>query len=142
MKKESILFGVIGLIIGILVMMVLAANAVNTQNTGMMRIMGIGTKNPFNESLERNNQEGNPQMSMGSSMDQMMGSMKNVSGYQFDQAFINAMIVHHEGAIKMAEQAKHRAEHQELRDLAEKIISAQTAEIEQMREWKKTWLME
>lgn len=133
MKKESILFGIIGLVIGALVMMVLATNAVNSQNTGMMRIMGMGVKN-----LENQNQG----MGMGSSMNQMMGSMEDKSGYDFDKSFIGAMIVHHEGAIKMAKQAEHRAQHQEIKDLSKNIISAQTAEIEQMKQWKKDWMME
>lgn len=133
MKKESILFGIIGLVIGILIMMTFAANAVNSQNTGMMRMMGIGVKNMTSQ---------NQEMGMGSSMDQMMGSMKDKSGYDFDKAFIDAMIVHHEGAIKMAQQTEHRAQHQEIKDLSRNIVIAQTAEIEQMKQWKKAWTME
>lgn len=133
MKKESVLFGIIGLIIGALVMMVVSASAVNSQNTGMMRMIGIGA-----EKIESQNKG----MGMGSSMNQMMGSMNEKSGYDFDKAFIDAMIVHHEGAIKMAQQAEHRAEHQEIKDLSINIISAQTAEIEQMKQWKKAWMME
>lgn len=135
------MFGIIGLVIGVLGMMVFATNAVNSQNTGVMRMMGMGIRDEI-KPQENNTQSQNQIMGMGSSMDQMMGSMKDVSGYKFDEAFINAMIVHHEGAIKMAEQARHKADHQEIKDLAENIISAQTAEIEQMREWKKNWLME
>lgn len=141
MKKESILFGIIGLVIGILGMMAFATNAVNSQNTSVMRMMGMGIRNEVNP-RENNIQSQNQTMGMGSFMDQMMGSIKDNSGYKFDQAFINAMIVHHEGAVKMAEQARHKAEHQELRGLAENIISSQTAEIEQMKQWKKEWLME
>ena len=133
MKKESILFGIIGLVIGALAMMAVSANAVNSQNTGMMRMMGIGVEN-----IESQNKG----MGMGSSMNQMMGSMDNKSGYDFDEAFIDAMIVHHEGAIQMAQQAEHRAQHQEIKDLSKNIISAQTSEIEQMKQWKKAWMME
>lgn len=133
MKKESVLFGIIGLVIGALAMMVLATNAVNSQNTGVMKMMGMGIKNIGSQ---------NSGMGMGSSMNQMMGSMRDKSGYDFDKAFIDAMIVHHEGAIKMAEQAEHRAQHQEIKDLSKNIINAQTAEIEQMKQWKKTWVME
>lgn len=127
MKKESILFGIIGLVIGALAMMAVSANAVNSQNTGMMRMMGISQGQG---------------MGMGSSMNQMMGSMNDKSGYDFDKAFIDAMIVHHEGAIKMAQQAEHRAQHQEIKDLSKNIINAQTSEIEQMKQWKKAWMME
>lgn len=133
MKKESILFGIIGLAIGALAMMALSVNAVNSQNTGVMKMMGIGVEN-----LESKNTG----MGMGSSMNQMMGSINTKSGYDFDKAFIDAMIVHHEGAIKMAQQAEHRAKHQEIIDLSANIIAAQTAEIEQMKQWKKDWMME
>lgn len=138
MKKESLLFGIIGLMIGSLLMMVLATNAVNSNNQSIMGMMGMGQMNKMMKEKvpDKNN------MGMGSSMDDMMGSMNNSSGYDFDQAFINAMIVHHEGAIKMAEQAEHKAEHQELKDLARNIISAQTSEIEQMKQWKKDWMMD
>lgn len=141
MKKESILFGVIGLLLGGLIMMAFASNAVNSQNTGMMRMMGIGVKS--NQVREDNEKVGNrTMMGMGSSMDDMMKSIEDDDGYEFDKAFIDAMIVHHEGAIRMAQQAEHKAQHQEIRDLAEQIIAAQTAEIEQMQQWKKDWLME
>jgi uncharacterized protein (DUF305 family) len=135
LKKESILFGLIGLVIGALGMMALAANAVNSQNTGMMKMMGMGVERMGNKNSEQG-------MGMSSSMDDMMGSMDNISGYEFDKAFLNAMIVHHEGAIKMAEQAEHQAQHQEIKDLSKNIISAQTSEIEQMKQWKKNWMME
>ena len=47
-----------------------------------------------------------------------------------DRAFAAAMIPHHEGAIEMARLALERAEHEELRTLANDIIRAQEAEIE------------
>lgn len=139
MKKESIFYGLAGLVVGVLIMMALASNAVNSQNTQVMRMMGIGVKNGI---VKQNTDAAGQGMGMGSSMNEMMGSMRSISGYDFDKAFINAMIVHHEGAIKMAEQARHKADHQEIKDLAENIISAQAAEIEQMKQWKKDWIME
>jgi uncharacterized protein (DUF305 family) len=57
----------------------------------------------------------------------------------FDARFIDSMIQHHQGAIDMAEMALEQAEHEELRAMAEDIISAQEAEIEQMREWRAEW---
>jgi uncharacterized protein (DUF305 family) len=47
-----------------------------------------------------------------------------------DQAFAGSMIGHHTGAIRMAELAKMRADHDELRTLAGDIIAAQQREIE------------
>jgi uncharacterized protein (DUF305 family) len=57
----------------------------------------------------------------------------------YDAAFIDAMIIHHEGAIVMANQALEQAERQEIKDLANAIIIAQEAEIAQMKEWRLAW---
>lgn len=43
------------------------------------------------------------------------------------------MVPHHESAVAMAEVARRRAEHPEIRQLAHAIVSAQKREIDQMR---------
>jgi uncharacterized protein (DUF305 family) len=57
----------------------------------------------------------------------------------FDLAFIDEMIIHHEGAIDMARAILETTEREELRDMAEEIIEAQQAEIQQMRDWRTEW---
>ena len=57
----------------------------------------------------------------------------------FDAMFIDGMIEHHQCAIAMAEMALEQAEHEEIRTLAEAIIAAQNAEIEQMQGWLADW---
>lgn len=52
----------------------------------------------------------------------------------FDEAFIDMMIPHHEGAIDMARAELARGADKELQALAQDIIDAQTREIEEMRE--------
>jgi uncharacterized protein (DUF305 family) len=49
------------------------------------------------------------------------------------------MVPHHESAIAMAEMAQERAEHPELRSLADDIVAAQSGEIEQLRRWRNEW---
>lgn len=66
------------------------------------------------------------------------GSM-TMTDAPFDAQFIDSMIMHHEGAIAMAKQALSQAERPEIKQLAEAIITAQQAEITQMKEWRKVW---
>lgn len=56
-----------------------------------------------------------------------------------DTMFAQMMIVHHEGAIEMADLAVERAENPDVRALAERISAAQGPEIEQMTSWLETW---
>jgi uncharacterized protein (DUF305 family) len=62
------------------------------------------------------------------------GSADEVAGaVDVDQKFAEMMIPHHEGAIAMAEAAKERGQHDEVKELADAIIAAQEREIEVMR---------
>jgi uncharacterized protein (DUF305 family) len=63
----------------------------------------------------------------------------STEGQPYDAAFIDSMILHHEGAIIMANQALEQAERPEIRELATAIIDAQEAEIAQMKEWRTAW---
>lgn len=63
-------------------------------------------------------------------------SMDEMEPAHFDNHFFKMMTPHHQGAIEMANDAMKRAGHQEIRDLAKRIIAAQTAEIKQMEKWK------
>lgn len=58
---------------------------------------------------------------------------------QFDRAFIDMMVPHHEGAIRMSRIELKQGEDAELRRLAREIIAAQEREIREMREWRKDW---
>lgn len=54
----------------------------------------------------------------------------------FDRAFVDEMVGHHRGAIAMAEAVLPMTDDPELTRLAEGIISAQTAEIETMNDFR------
>ena len=71
-------------------------------------------------------------------MDQMVGMLQGKTGDDFDRAFIEGMIEHHQGAIDMARLATRSAKHEEIRTLSEQIIAAQEAEIKHMRSWQQT----
>lgn len=66
-------------------------------------------------------------------------TMSDTSDTPYDARFIDSMIVHHEGALAMAQQALEAAERTEIRELAEAIIRAQQTEIAQMRAWRSAW---
>lgn len=54
-------------------------------------------------------------------------------GNAVDRAFAAEMTMHHQGALEMAQMAKQRAQHREIRTLANSILSTQTAEISQLK---------
>ena len=76
---------------------------------------------------------------MSDSMSGMMAGLNGKTGDEFDKAFLSEMIVHHQGAVLMAQSALKNAKHQEIKDMANAIISAQTSEINQMKGWQKSW---
>ncbi len=78
-------------------------------------------------------------MSMSAMMASMNQGLKGKTGREFDMAFLKEMIVHHEGAVEMAQLALTNAERQEIKNLAQVIISAQNNEIKEMKTWLKNW---
>jgi uncharacterized protein (DUF305 family) len=62
-----------------------------------------------------------------------------MTGDVFDKLFIAAMIEHHQSAIDMAVSGKTNAYHTELITLTENIVTAQSKEITQMKQWQKDW---
>lgn len=75
-------------------------------------------------------------------MDEMAGigaELEGKSGDEFDKAFIEQMILHHQSAVDMAAPATKSASRQEVKTLASEIIAAQTLEIKQMKQWQSDW---
>jgi uncharacterized protein (DUF305 family) len=114
MQKESILYGIIGLLAGSLITIVVASSAVNNNNYGMMQMMGIR------------------QMS---SQNTAQGTVTS----NIDRHFIEQMIPHHEDAITMANIALEKATHPEIKTLSQDIIKSQSDEIRKMKGWYKDW---
>jgi len=63
-----------------------------------------------------------------------MDKLKDSSGKAFDNAFMEMMIKHHEGAVSMAETEKADGSYEPAKKMADAIITSQTAEITQMNE--------
>lgn len=73
----------------------------------------------------------------------MMGDSSDMTKLEtatdFDKAFVEEMIPHHQMAVMMATMLKNGTNRPEMKKLAEDIIAAQTSEIDQMRQWLKDW---
>jgi uncharacterized protein (DUF305 family) len=79
------------------------------------------------------------EMSMDTMMQDMKNSLKGKEGDEFDKEFLKQMIVHHEGAVLMAEDVLISSKRPELIKLANDIISAQKKEIDMMKDWQINW---
>ncbi len=110
MKKEFFIMGIAGLVLG----------------ASLGYYAGAPKKSPTAISLH-------------GTMTDMNAALHGKTGDDFDKAFLSEMIIHHEGAVSMAEAALENAKHQEIKDLASAIISAQNKEIAEMRDWQKNW---
>ncbi len=129
MKKESIITGIIGLLLGVGVTWTVAALAVNNNNSGMMNIMGMHANATGQDTMDNDDM----------SMSQMMTSLQGKTGDGFDKTFLNEMIMHHQGAINMANLAKTNAKHDEIKNMANNIVTAQSQEIDKMQTWQTEW---
>lgn len=81
---------------------------------------------------------GNNEMHMGMSGDES-DITRLTTAPDFDVAFIEHMIPHHQMAVMMASMLKTSTQRPEMKKLADDIITAQTKEIDQMRGWLKEW---
>lgn len=108
METKSLLFGIIGLMLGGLIVSVAASMEKPTKTEEM-------------------------------SMSQMTSMLADKKGDAYDEAFINSMIDHHQGAIDMASLSAENAKHEEIKQLSRDIIAAQEKEIAQMKQWRSTW---
>jgi uncharacterized protein (DUF305 family) len=78
-------------------------------------------------------------MGMGMHDMGMIAHLATLPGPRLEAVFMVMMIPHHEDAIEMANLALDRAAHDELKALAQAIITSQSGEIEQMNRWLADW---
>jgi uncharacterized protein (DUF305 family) len=69
-----------------------------------------------------------------------MRQLRVINGEDFDLLFLDMMTAHHEGAIEMATTELRDGSLPEVKRLAQQIIDAQQAEIDQFEQWNKKWL--
>lgn len=104
---------------------------VSCGGSGEGEMQGMDDGGSGGQSMEETTSAG---MESGSTNMDAEASRKAVApnGEYSDVAFVDAMIPHHEGALEMAEVAPDNAEHEEIRTLAQEIVEAQEAEIEEL----------
>jgi uncharacterized protein (DUF305 family) len=128
-KNNIVLFSLVFLVVGIVAGSLLFSNCC-IKTVGFpngMHMMSNGQMMPDNY------------MDMKDMMESMTKPLEKKTGDDFDKEFIEEMIVHHEGAVAMAELVLAKSNRPELKQLATDIISAQTKEIQMMQNWLKEW---
>jgi uncharacterized protein (DUF305 family) len=91
--------------------------------------------------------DGQGGMMSGGMMGMMSGGMAGMMSSEvggdlsqpFELRFLDQMVPHHQMAVHSAQMMIANSERPELRDLAQRIISAQQAEIDQMGLWRAAW---
>lgn len=126
MKKNNIIIVAIVAVVAIAGVSIYAIS--KNKDNGMM-----------NDNMMSNNSS---QQSSAGSVDKNSSEYKMYSelkGEDYDRMFLSNMIAHHQGAVDMANLALTNAKHQEIKDMANNIISAQTKEIGDMQSWQSSW---
>lgn len=197
MKKETILYGVIGLLAGIVITGFAAGYAVNNNHRGMMNMMGMNSSSMMGSNMDRSfieqmiphhesavamaklaqqkathaeiktlaNNIITSQTAEINTMKQwykdwygtdvptvetsnmwgghMMNSQASAdilnSATDFDKAFLEEMIPHHQMAVMMANMLDIATNRPEMKKLASDITAAQTKEINDMESWQQQW---
>lgn len=104
-----------------------AQNVITTQ-TSEVNQMKLWYKKWFNKEYT-GNQEYMP----------MMNDMNSKSGIELDKSYIQGMVVHHQGAVQMAQKILTlKNTKPEIKTLAQNIIQDQNKEIEKLNDWLKT----
>ncbi len=129
MNKDAIIAGLVMLMIGFGVGYLAAGGTIggDSRIEAGSHMMSDGTM------------MGNGGMDMGDSMSGMMQGLEGKTGDAFDRAFLEEMIVHHQGAVDMAKELLKNTKRPELLKFGQDIITAQSGEIEMMKSWLKSW---
>lgn len=77
--------------------------------------------------------------SMTAMMHDMNASLVGKTGDALDKEFLTQMIVHHQGAVEMAQTLLAGTKRPELVKMGNDIVSVQTKEINQMKQWLNDW---
>jgi len=120
MNKNTIIVGLITLILGISI-----GYMINPVKSGSS-----------NKSIY---QDSKSPSTMENTMSGMTRNLNGKKGEALEVAFLEGMIVHHEGAVAMARKLKEGTRRPELLKMADDIINVQTSEITTMKGWLNKW---
>lgn len=104
--------------------------------------LGVGYFMGANKALVITHQMSDGTMMSSVDMETVMHGMMSLegkSGAELEKAFLDEMIVHHEGAIEMAQTFLEDTNRPELIELGNNIITTQNGEIEMMKKWRIDW---
>lgn len=106
-----------------------------------MMAIAIGCTNPTQ------NQVANPSVDAVSNQDHSMMNHDmamdlGAADANYDLRFIDAMMMHHQGAVTMAKDVLEKSKRPKIKQLAKDIIQAQRKEINQMKQWRTAWYPE
>jgi len=133
-KNQTIIVGLLALIVGLVLGYLFSGN--------MMPHRGYFSNDSRSEEMEEHmygdeliDEDG----AMMHAMDEMMLGFRGKIGEAYEEAFLRGMIVHHIGAVQMAEELLKQTDRPELTAFAQEIISVQSSEIETMKGWLEMW---
>jgi uncharacterized protein (DUF305 family) len=125
----------------------LARRIISAQSAEITRMKGIAktlavtpAAMPQNGDMSMQTMDDLATLKISMSQSGMMMNMSELDGAKpFDRKFIDLMVPHHQGAIRMARAELARGKNAQLRSIATGIVADQAKEITQMNSWRKKW---
>jgi uncharacterized protein (DUF305 family) len=136
-KNQAIIIGLLALVIGLLLGYFFGANAMPNRE-----FFSGGTMYEEMEEHMYGDELIDGDGAMQHAMDEMMLGFRGLEGEAYEEMFLRGMIVHHLGAIAMAEELLKQTDRPELVELANNIIKSQSEEVEMMKVWLSIWFNE
>lgn len=137
-KNQTIIIGLLALIAGLILGYLFGGNT-------MMSNRGFVSNDSTYEEMGEHMYEDeliDEDGAMIHAMDEMMLGFRGKTGEAYEEAFLRGMIVHHIGAVNMAEELLEQTDRPELVELANNIIKTQSEEVDMMKGWLGTWFNE
>jgi len=133
-KNQTIIIALLALIVGLLFGYLFSGNGMHYQ--------GSFLNNPMYEEMGEHmygDEIIDGDGAMIHAMDEMMLGFRGKTGEEYEETFLRTMIVHHLGAVTMAQELLKQTDNSELKIFAQDIIDTQSEEINTMKRWLENW---